>query len=145
MRGVLKIMCAGLFAACATTGATGEQLTRRASFDLDCAPGNLRYRRIDSQTQGVVGCGRRATYVETCSRPSQYAEVDCTWVLNGTVERGQEGVVQPVPSRPPPLPPPSLPPPSLDGSPVGAAPPGATPPTAPAAPGPVPPASSAPR
>ena len=130
MRGVLKIMFAGCVAACATTGATGQQLTRRASFDLDCAPGDLRYRRIDSQTQGVLGCGRRATYVETCSRPSQYSELECTWVLNGSVEHAPDATVQP--ARPP-VPPPELPPPSL--SPPGEAPSAApAPPVDPASP-----------
>ncbi|HEY6174713.1 MAG TPA: hypothetical protein VIX73_09730, partial [Kofleriaceae bacterium] len=124
MRGVLRIMIAGLFAACATTGATGEQLTRRASFDLDCAPADLRYRKIDSQTQGVVGCGRRATYVETCSRSSQYAESECTWVLNGSVEHAPDATVQPAPrsSLPPRTLPPPTPPAPLDASSPGAAP-----------------------
>src|SRR5437899_1533683 len=66
--------------------ATGEQLTRRASFDLDCASSNLRYNRIDTQTQGVVGCGKHATYVESCGRISASSDAECTWVLNGAIE-----------------------------------------------------------
>jgi hypothetical protein len=65
--------------------ATGEQLTRRASFDLDCASSNLRYNRIDAQTQGVVGCGKHATYVESCARTSASTDPVCTWMLNGVV------------------------------------------------------------
>jgi len=66
--------------------ATGEQLTRRASFDLDCASSNLRYNRIDAQTQGVVGCGKHATYLESCTKTAASVDPECTWVLNGVIE-----------------------------------------------------------
>jgi hypothetical protein len=43
-------------------------LQKRASFDLDCPPSKLHYRKL-SETSGLVtsygvrGCGQRATYV----------------------------------------------------------------------------------
>lgn len=104
MRGVLSVMLAGL-CGCYVAGATGEQLTSRASFDLDCAPSGLRYRRIDPQTQGVVGCGKRATYVESCARSGTSGE-DCTWVLNGRVEAS---AAPPSPPGAEPPPPPRMP------------------------------------
>lgn len=73
--------------------ATREQLARRASFDLDCAEGQLEMVEIDSRTVGVRGCGRKAVYIEDCRQgamaqgtaqqmqASTY-EKDCTWVLN---------------------------------------------------------------
>jgi|SRR5450432_1948400 len=64
--------------------ASGEQLGRRASFDLGCsAP--LSYFKIDEQTYGVAGCNRRAIYVEQCDGPRSKLDTSCTWVLNGTV------------------------------------------------------------
>src|SRR3954471_7708583 len=79
-------------AACVVVGgeaATADQLTRRASFDLGCAASELRYTRIDRLTQGAAGCGRRATYVETCQRNRYDYPERCTWILNGAVESAE--------------------------------------------------------
>jgi hypothetical protein len=35
----------------------------------------------DPAARGVRGCGRQATYVESCDRLG-YMKTDCTWVLN---------------------------------------------------------------
>ncbi|MEO7729358.1 MAG: hypothetical protein ABIY55_00160 [Kofleriaceae bacterium] len=66
--------------------ATATQLTSRASFDLSCPSGTLRYKRIDDRTQGVLGCGKRAIYVENCDGPRDRMQTSCTWVLNGAIE-----------------------------------------------------------
>ena len=65
--------------------ASRDALVRRASFDLRCAAGNLRYVKIDDYTVGVMGCNRRGTYVDSCDGPRANANTSCTWVLNGAV------------------------------------------------------------
>lgn len=42
----------------------------------------LRVVELDSRTRGVQGCGKKATYVETCDGPKQAAMTECTWVMN---------------------------------------------------------------
>lgn len=76
--------------------ATAEQLTRRASFDLGCGEKDLRYTRIDDQTQGVSGCAKHATYVETCAKHGD-GDAECTWLLNGLIESNAGGPGQPPP------------------------------------------------
>lgn len=69
-------------------GATEGQLRTRAGFDLDCAPGQLEIVKVDDRTSGVVGCGKRNTYVEDCEREEAFgARAGCTWILNRTVEK----------------------------------------------------------
>jgi hypothetical protein len=63
-------------------GATDDQLRARAAFDLDCPGDHLTLVQIDDRTQGVKGCGQKATYVESCGAHSGYGKTDCTWVLN---------------------------------------------------------------
>jgi len=67
------------------SSASGDQLTRRASFDLNCPTSNLRYRQIDDRTQGVSGCGKRATYVDSCEGPREGPNINCTWLINGAI------------------------------------------------------------
>jgi hypothetical protein len=87
MRGVLRavfvlvVAGSGCFAS-----ATASQLTARASFDLSCPSGTLHYKRIDDRTQGVLGCGKRAIYIESCDGPRNQMATGCTWVINGTIE-----------------------------------------------------------
>jgi hypothetical protein len=61
----------------------------RAPFDLNCPREQLRYDRLDKNTMGVSGCGRRATYVRVCNdriaSTSPYrldTYVECRWLLN---------------------------------------------------------------
>jgi hypothetical protein len=75
----------GLVASGCLASASGDQLTRRASFDLGCSANNLRYHRIDEQTQGVSGCGKRATYVVSCDGPRTNVATTCTWLINGAI------------------------------------------------------------
>ena len=63
--------------------ATKEQLLKRAAFDLRCTKDEMRVTRIDARTRGVRGCGKQATYIESCDANRG----SCTWVLN---ERGQD-------------------------------------------------------
>ena len=71
-----------LVAACYAQ-ASRDHLVQRAAFDLNCDQSQLRYTSIDNQTIGVVGCNRRATYVETCDGSRTGMTTSCTWVLNG--------------------------------------------------------------
>jgi hypothetical protein len=82
MKGV--VLALALLCCCYATAST-EQLVRRASFDLDCASKELGYERIDNSTLGVRGCGKQATYVESCDGPRAKPETTCTWVLNGSI------------------------------------------------------------
>jgi hypothetical protein len=87
MRGAVRLMSIILLAGCMRwTGATGDQLTRRASFDLDCGSNELRYLRIDARSQGVAGCGKHATYIESCDGQRGEMGTTCTWILNGSIE-----------------------------------------------------------
>ena len=85
MKGVPGVVLAlALLCGCYATAST-EQLVRRASFDLDCEPNELGYQRIDDSTLGVRGCGKHATYVESCDGPREKPATTCTWVLNGSI------------------------------------------------------------
>jgi hypothetical protein len=88
MKGVPRVLfvCALLSGCVPYAYATGEALTRRASFDLNCDASGLYYRRIDDRTQGVRGCGKRATYVAECNGPRRAPDTTCSWILNGGVE-----------------------------------------------------------
>ena len=57
-----------------------EQLRTRSAFDLSCHPQMLHLYHIDERTKGVVGCGRRLTYVESCDGVG--ARDVCTWMLD---------------------------------------------------------------
>lgn len=74
-----------LFASgCLHTHATGEQLARRAAFDLQCDEQALTVVELDDRTRGVAGCGQRVTYVEQCKPCANgYVGCECTWLLNG--------------------------------------------------------------
>ena len=64
-------------------GATEDQLRARAAYDFQCKAADLEIVSIDDRTRGVSGCGRRSTYVESCSRVGDFgAKSDCTWVEN---------------------------------------------------------------
>lgn len=70
------------------TGATVQQLRARAAFDFGCREGELEVVELDSRTRGVKGCGRRATYVETCKPCANgYQACECTWLLNTDATR----------------------------------------------------------
>jgi|SRR6478609_2042011 len=67
----------------ASCGAEQSDLTRRASFDLSCPEAQLRTIDLGGGTQGVQGCGKKATYVEKCDGQPGYIGTSCGWVLNG--------------------------------------------------------------
>jgi len=78
----------GLAGLAACGGATTEQLRARAAFDLDCPQHKIQLVEIDERTQGVNGCGQRATYVESCGHVDGYGgKHDCTWILNTDSKR----------------------------------------------------------
>lgn len=69
-----------LLAACAGPGATAEQLKARATFDLECPEPEVQVHDLGARVRGVVGCGRRLSYVEVCeTRPDG---THCAWVIN---------------------------------------------------------------
>ena len=98
--------------ACALSGcfasASPSQLTKRASFDLGCD--QLKVQEIDEKTQGVTGCGKRATYVESCDGPPGATGVTCTWVINGAINSDPASATPPPAATPPAAPPPATPP-----------------------------------
>ncbi len=61
----------------------------------------MRYKRIDGRTQGVLGCGKRAIYVESCDGPRNNMATDCTWVINGGIEPTEPAAVPTPAARPP--------------------------------------------
>ena len=75
-----------LTSACMITGCGGaniDQLRTRAAFDFNCPADQVQFVPLDDRTQGVTGCGQRATYVESCGSHDGYGgKHDCTWVLN---------------------------------------------------------------
>jgi hypothetical protein len=82
VRGALLVAALVVSLGSAATPATRDQLLARAAFDLDCDRNKIVVVQIDDQTNGVRGCGKRATYVETCDGPKQNENTSCTWVLN---------------------------------------------------------------
>lgn len=133
-----------LLAACAGPGATAEQLKARATFDLECPEPEVQVHDLGARVRGVVGCGRRLSYVEVCeTRPDG---THCAWVINAPAwaygppadkrpptpaGTWMYTTPPPQPSAPPSLPQPSSPQPSSPqpGRQPGAA-PGATVPPA---------------
>jgi hypothetical protein len=53
------------------------RLLTRAGFDFNCAEQQLQIRELSSNTAGVEGCGKRATYVYQTSTVSEGV-----WVMN---------------------------------------------------------------
>lgn len=66
-------------------GASLDKLVKRAEFDLDCPQNALEVIDLGELTKGVKGCGKRATYVESCNHPSR-ASQSCKWILNTSLE-----------------------------------------------------------
>ena len=84
MKATIKLAALGLvLTACG--GATDDQLRARAAFDMSCPEDQLHIVAIDGRTQGVIGCGKRNTYVESCEQYGRTAgKTGCSWVLNGS-------------------------------------------------------------
>jgi hypothetical protein len=63
------------------------------------------------RTRGVIGCGHRVTYVESCDAPRDSAAATCTWVLNsgtpGSAPTLSPPDAVPASSPPPPAPAPA--------------------------------------
>ncbi|HEY7371041.1 MAG TPA: hypothetical protein VIF57_02610 [Polyangia bacterium] len=68
---------------CATGPTSRDKLLKRAAFDLHCTKDELSVSKIDDRTRGVRGCGRQATYVQSCDGHYGAASFNCTWVMNG--------------------------------------------------------------
>ena len=66
---------------CATQPTPRDRLLKRAAFDLHCTKDEMTVSKIDERTRGVRGCGRQATYVQTCDHYG-VAAYNCTWVMN---------------------------------------------------------------
>jgi hypothetical protein len=76
--GMITLTAALPLAGC---GATQSQLRARASLDLSCGPEGIQMQAIDTGTQVVSGCGKRAVYVELFNNGRHP-----TWMLNSSVE-----------------------------------------------------------
>jgi hypothetical protein len=61
-------------------GASLQNLKTRAAFDLECNADQMVTQRIDSATQRVDGCGKRAVYV-LLFNDARYP----TWLLNSEI------------------------------------------------------------
>ena len=70
--------------------ASDQQLLRRASFDMGCPEPQLQLVGIDAETTGVVGCGKRATYIQSCAKPDDPINKQCTWVKNSETKTEKE-------------------------------------------------------
>jgi hypothetical protein len=80
---MVLVGCAGWVIAGCVQRASMETLNRRAAFELDCPPDQIRVVQIDDRTVLVQGCAQRATYVETCERSGQHNEFgECHWLLD---------------------------------------------------------------
>jgi hypothetical protein len=72
-------LAATVTASCVTTKGQSDLVVRRATFDLQCPDKDLQVSSLGQNTFGVVGCGRRATYVVDCKK--DYID-SCTAVMN---------------------------------------------------------------
>jgi hypothetical protein len=97
MRGVRIVWAVMLLSGCYAT-ASPDQLVHRAAFDFGCAASGLKVVDIDESTEGVVGCGRRGTYVQSCDGPRNRLDTTCTWVLNGRLEANEQPAPGPAPA-----------------------------------------------
>jgi hypothetical protein len=73
---VALVMAAG---SAATAEDHVDRLRPRAGFDLSCQTVVLS--RLDENTYGAAGCGRKAAYIWTCKNDK--LEDTCAWVMNG--------------------------------------------------------------
>ncbi|HEY5960218.1 MAG TPA: hypothetical protein VIV60_26880 [Polyangiaceae bacterium] len=84
-----------LTGACAeTTSGAKHPVRARAPFDLHCDAQELSFDRLDEKTIGVSGCGKRATYIETCRDTidsgasfivkAPVTDTECQWVMNSS-------------------------------------------------------------
>ncbi len=63
-------------------GASLEQLQNRAAADFNCQPAAITARELDHETKIASGCGKEATYVESCKGKKRS---NCTWMLNSEI------------------------------------------------------------
>ena len=93
------VLLVGFAGGCASFGANQADLGRRASFDLNCPEGQIRTVDLGGGSQGVEGCGKRATYVEKCDGQPGYMGTTCGWVLNNQQAQQPSGG-SPPPAQP---------------------------------------------
>ncbi len=58
------------------------KLEKRIAFDMQCAIDKVAITELSAANYGVMGCGRRVTYVWNCPHAASYYSANCTWVLN---------------------------------------------------------------
>lgn len=83
------LLAIAILAGCSSSnmGANHAQLMERASFDLDCPKKSLSITDLGESARGVRGCGKQATYIETCTGQRGVANTTCTWALDGAHKR----------------------------------------------------------
>jgi hypothetical protein len=84
MKSQLRVMALVAVVGLTGCGATLAQLQKRASVDLTCGPESIRMEEIDSATEVVTGCGKRAIYVQLFNN-NRYP----TWLLNSNIEQAE--------------------------------------------------------
>lgn len=91
---VWAAVCASALACSCTrpAPATAQALHNRAAFELGCA--DLMLVKIDDQSAGVWGCGRRVIYQETCENDR------CHWVIEREVPPPVVYTTQTIPVAP---------------------------------------------
>jgi hypothetical protein len=92
-QGLLPSLLIVLTLACATAPPAKKEpgpLTKRARFDFNCPTSPLKFTRIDGDTVGVRGCGKRTVYVRVCDRGDRanlpYDSDQCRWLRQGEVQ-----------------------------------------------------------
>lgn len=68
-------LCVGLCISCRSLSPNLETLKTRAAFDLQCRESELELTSLSPEVYGVVGCGKRATYV---NGPRSFDD----WIMN---------------------------------------------------------------
>ena len=65
-------------------------LRPRAAFDLNCPEKSITLIKIDEKTTGARGCGKQATYVESCQGTPSGNETNCQWLMNSTATQAPQ-------------------------------------------------------
>jgi hypothetical protein len=103
MKKLVAVGLAALIAACAGEAPPPESpasvVGRRAADDLQCPATDVHTKTLDDRTRKAWGCGRAATYVESCEACGSTGHVgpfgvvettndrcNCTWMLNSPVQ-----------------------------------------------------------
>jgi hypothetical protein len=71
--------------ACVSCGLGLDALRPRAAFDLRCPEAELEIVAFPGDAAGVSGCGRRASFRQTCAVGAFGARERCAWLLQSAI------------------------------------------------------------